>query len=120
MYTIRPKTYNEILRFKRCVQLKTYVPEMDGELLKRVYDFIGENPNNRILISKGMISFMRGTEQVADNIAIGEAGTESQNYTLITLTPAILNISRPFDSLGDSSGGSSGNNNNNNNNNNNG
>ena len=114
---IYPKTYEEVMRFKRCLQMKTYVAGVQDELVEKAYHFLGENPGNKISASEGMLSFTDLAGNVVFNTAaIAMAG----GATALMLTGQTISVTRPYIGGGGGDGGTSGNNNNNNNNNNNG
>ena len=111
---IYPRTYEEVMRFKRCMQAKTIVPEIDEETLEKMYNFVGEDVRNKVSVSGNMLSFT----DFANNVVFSMAVTMNlQSITALELTGRTFSVSRPYSYSG-GDGGSSGNNNNNNNNNN--
>ena len=113
---IYPKTYNEVMRFKRCMQLKTYIPECDDEMAEKAYLFVSEHPENKVSCSGNMLSFMNYAGEVVFTMALASV---AQGITSIELTGLTFSVTQPYVYSG-GDGGVSGNNNNNNNNNNNG
>ena len=116
MGIIQPKTYNEALRFFRCLKIKELVPELTGENVEEMYDFITENMYNKISVAGGMLSFTTSTGDIVKTIPVAV----STSYDQIALTALPFNVVNT--TSGDSGCGCSGcsSNNNNNNNNNNG
>lgn len=116
--TIRPKNYDEVVRLKRCLLLKQYVPEIDEQLFQKIFDFLSEDAANKVSAAKGMLSFTNKDGQTVFSKALNFF--DQKQYTLIEVTALTLSVLRPYTSSSAGDGGTSGNNNNNNNNNNNG
>ena len=114
MIPVRPKTYNEILLYKRCLSMKTMVPDMDEAMFHKLYAFMSQSPQNSARILDNTLSFYQA-DQVVDSIPLAA----KLSILSLSLTAAGLHIERPIRTSGDGDGGASGNNNNNNNNNNN-
>lgn len=115
---IRPKNYAEAVRLKRCLTLKQTVPDIDLDLMEHIYDFIGENPDNSVTVSQGILSLKNPRGVPVEQYTVTPPPQTSNAYDYILFSSAVLSISRPYSNSGsDGDGGSSGNNNNNNNNN---
>ena len=114
MESIKPRTYNELMCYKRCMELKSKLPGMDGDMVARVYHFVQQSRDHRVVVENGMLEF-QNSEGPVEEIPI----SPNWEYTRIVLSQASIHIFPRWqntDSTADS--GSSGNNNNNNNNNN--
>ena len=119
MGSIRPTTYNEIVRYKSCLAMKGYINGMDDALMERVYHFLGENPNHTVNVQDGKLFFFNGS-LITEAVNVQTPPEDSPDYfTSILLTATAIKVSKPVVYSGGDFG-SSGNNNNNNNNNNNG
>ena len=113
MQSIRPRTYNEIMLYKRCLELKRLVPEIDEQLFVRIYQHMQQSRENRVGLSDGKLVFYED-ENAMETLAIAAGAA----FRSIHLSAVALDIERPG-SYGDHSSGGIGSNNNNNNNNNN-
>ena len=111
-----PKTYNEVIRKKRCYELAKYF-DVTNELLVDIYDFLGANKQNRIVTTQNMITFYTGNNMIK-NISVSPINNTFDGITMSDNKFVIIPHYTPSDSSG-SSGGSSSNYNTNNNNNNN-
>lgn len=113
---IRPKNFEEVMRFKRCLAMKANISEIDDELVEKMYHFIGEDPRNKVCASGNLLSFVDVAGTVVFSLALAST---LHHITSAEMTGISLSILRPASYSG-GDGGVSGNNNNNNNNNNNG
>lgn len=120
---IYPKTYDEVMHFKRCLVLRNCIPEMDDDLMEKIFVFTMENAENRVLAVDDELSFLDRDRNVVFSQTL--AASIAARFTRLELWGTSLVVTRPYTpsnrggygfSGGD--GGSSGNNNNNNNNNN--
>ncbi|MBR5617552.1 MAG: hypothetical protein IKW50_05145 [Oscillospiraceae bacterium] len=109
MKSIKPKTYNELMLYKRCMDLRFSVHDISNDLMVRIYHFLNESAENTVRITNGRIVFYHN-EMVTDSMV----ATISSSIDYVTLTRAYI-VRQSVQSSG-SDGGSSGNNNNNNNN----
>ena len=114
MESIKPKTYNELMRYKRCLEFGKLFPKMNNELFDKIYHHMEASDKNNIDFADGKLTFFEGA-QAMETIAIA-VGTA---ITAIHFSALSLEIHRPATYSDTGDGGSSGNNNNNNNNNNN-
>ena len=112
MKSIKPKTYNELMLYNRCADLRRNVPGLDNELMVKIYHFLNESDENKIWVHQEKIAFYHN-EEVVDSVAV--AVSESVAYITLARTFILQKMVSTSDS-GDA--GSSGNNNNNNTNNN--
>lgn len=115
MKNIIPKTYNEVIRKKRCYDLATYF-DVTNEILVEIYNFLSASKDNKISTTQNMISFYTG-KNLVKSIAVEPKTSSFDGITLSNNNFIVIPHYTPSDT---SSGGSSSNNNNNNNNNNNG
>ena len=116
MKNIIPKTYNEVIRKKRCYDLAKYY-FVSNEQLVEIYNFLSENAKNRISAGKSMIAFYDENGKMVKNIS---ARPRLSSFDGINMSNSGFVVIQHYTSSGSSSGGSSSNNNNKNNNNNNG
>ena len=115
MHSIKPKTYNELMRYTRCLRLKGMVKDMDDALFAKIYRFITESSSHAVALVGDALMFYVGADEV-ETVAVQTIGT----FNSATLTYAALNIAWPTTHTSSGSdGGVGGNSNNNNNNNNN-
>ena len=52
MINKKPKTYNELIRMKKCYTLAKYYSNITESLFNEIYDFLGANPENTILANQ--------------------------------------------------------------------
>ncbi|MBR1970288.1 MAG: hypothetical protein IKA17_08010 [Clostridia bacterium] len=121
MLNIKPKTYNDVVRLSRCMELKKYIPDLTDEKIEEMYEYMKKDSNNKISVTPEMISFVNASGET-ESATVLETAPTGISFDHIILGAAAYNVmQRP---TGDSSGcgsscsGCSTNNNNNNNNNN--
>ena len=114
MKNIIPKTYNEVIRKKRCYDLAKYF-EVSNEILVEIYNFLSISKDNRISTTQNIISFYTG-KNLIKSISVK---SKTSSFDGITLSNNTFTVIPHYTSDISSSGGSSSNNNNNNKNNNN-
>ena len=112
MLPIKPQTYNEIIRFKKSLELKSYFPEITDEIFEKIYNFISV-PGNLIVVSENILAFSQRNGGVTETFPI----TTPLNGNIYRVGMHLFNIQTPYHSSGSGDGGSGSNNNNNNNNN---
>lgn len=123
MANIYPKTYNEVVRLARCMELSKYLKGMPDDLIEEMYNFMSEDDHNTIISTPEMITFldhngntikaMPWTYGISDNVTFDKIIINAGALTTLN-----LHILRNDSSSGCSScSGCSTNNNNNNNNN---
>ncbi len=112
MFGMKPKTYQEIRRMKICQWLQIEIPNINEELLKKIYDSMTNNVGLPIYIHNGFVRFGDGEEDEA--FAIHMDSDKSSSYRIAN---GMLYYLKP-NSRNSADGGVGGNNNNNNNNNN--
>src|SRR5574344_139648 len=115
MTEIIPKTYNEVIRKKRCYDLTKYF-EISEERLVEIYNFLNKGNENKISATTKIISLYTG-KKLIKSLNVNPKNTY---FDGVILTDKGFSVIPHYTSNGSSSGGSSSNNNNNNNNNNNG
>ena len=125
MNSIRPRTYNEILMYKRCLALRKYIPGIKEDLLRKIYDFLLKDKRNSICFLKSQVGARLAFLDV-NNLEV-ESETiysihlsRTMAFTTITLSALAMKVVNPYTSSGGDGGDGGSNNNNNNNNNNNG
>ena len=112
----KPKTYNEIVRLKKCYTLANYYSNITENMFNEIYDFLAESENNLIVANQNILSFVDGTGKVVKTFSIVSKNT---SFDRIDISDKGFSITPHYDSSSSSWGGTSGNKNNNNNNNNN-
>lgn len=112
----QPKTYNEIIRLKKCYTLANYYSNITENMFNEIYDFLGESPDNSIVANQTILSFVDGNGKVIKTFSIIPKDT---SFDRINIDDRGVSVTPHYDSSSSSWSGSSGNNNNNNNNNNN-
>ena len=112
----KPKTYNEIVRLKKCYTLANYYSNITENMFNEIYDFLAESEDNSIVANQNILSFVDGTGKVVKTFSIVPKNT---SFDRIDISDRGFSVTPHYDPSSSSSwGGSSGNNNNNNNNNN--
>ena len=116
MINIKPKTYNEIVRMKKCYTLTQYFSNITENIFNEIYNFLGASPDNTVVANQNLLSFVDGTNQVIKTFPLT---SNSSTFDKIKLDKSGLTITPHYSPSSSSSwSGSSSNNNNNNNNNN--
>lgn len=125
MINIKPRTYNEILRLTRCMAMKNYIPDLTDEKIEEMYNYLSQNPQNRISLTPEMLSYVNAAGETESATVLKTAPTGGFSFDRIILGATTFNVlnHRTQSSDGDVGGcsgcsGCSSNNNNNNNNNN--
>lgn len=120
-----PETYEELIRTKRCIELVKYY-ELDKEELDKIYYFLTENKEGKVICNMDDISLVVGNNtdgviKIKSRRVLSSIQGLVMSNTMFRIIPTI----EPATYYGYgtsnhwSSGGTSSNNNNNNNNNNN-
>ena len=115
----KPKTYNEIVRMKKCYILSQYFSNITENVFNDVYDFLGKSQDNTVVANKDVLYFIDSTNQVVKSLPVTP---KNLSFDSIKISDRETNIVSKFESStgrSSSSGSSTINNNNNNNNNNN-
>lgn len=112
----KPKTYNEIIRLKKCYTLANYYTNITENMFNEIYDFLGENSANSIVANRTVLSFVDEIGKVVKTFSVVPKNT---SFDKIDIDNDRFSVTPHYDPSSSSWGGSSGNNNNNNNNNNN-
>lgn len=113
----KPKTYNEIVRLKKCYTLTNYFNNITENVFNEIYNFLGQSPDNSIVANQQVLSFVDATTKVIKTIPLVP---KNNSFDAIRIGKTGVSVTPHYDpSSYHSSGGSSSNNNNNNNNNNN-
>lgn len=114
--SIRPKTYNEALRLSRCYNIRKYAPDITEQQLVDIYNFISENPQNKVGISNSTVYFVNAAGEKTEAYTVNTA----EGFDQLVIGYAFFKVVNTATSSGCGGCGCSSNNNNNNNNNNNG
>ncbi|MBP3502241.1 MAG: hypothetical protein J6K42_02020, partial [Clostridia bacterium] len=107
MKNIIPKTYNEVIRKKRCYDLAKYYFVSD-EILVEIYNFLSASKENKICANRNMISFYSEGKMVK-SIAVTP---KTSSFDGVNLSASTFTIIPHYTSSSGGSGGSSSNNNN--------
>ena len=113
MKNIIPKTYNEVIRKKRCYDLAKYYIISD-EILVEIYNFLSSGDDCRMSATRNFIALYRG-KNMEKSIPVTP---KLSSFDGINLSNSDFVIIPHYTSSSGGFGGSSSNNNNNNNNNN--
>ena len=113
----KPKTYNEIVRMKKCYTLTQYYSNITENVFNDIYNFLGENPDNTIVANQSVLSFVNGATQVVKSLPLVPKNSSFDSIKIGRNGVSVVPHYSPSSSS--SWGGSSSNDNNNNNNNNN-
>ena len=111
-----PKTYNEIVRLKKCYTLANYYSNITENMFNEIYNFLSESADNSIVANQNVLSFVDAEGKVIKTISVVP---KDNSFDRINIGNRGISVTPHYDSTSSSWGGSSGNNNNNNNNNNN-
>ena len=113
MINQKPKTYNEIVRMKKCYTLSQYFSNITENVFNEMYNFLGESPNNTIIANQNSLSFVNGATQVVKSIPL-----TPKNYSFdnIKINQNGVSITPHYRSSSSNSWSDSSSNNNNNNN----
>lgn len=121
MIDIKPKTYNEIVRLKKCYTLANYYNDVTENLFNEIYNFLGESPMNSIVANQQVLSFVDGASKVVKTVSLTPKNFSFDSIKVgskgVSITPHYEPNYYGSGSSGSSFGGSTNNNNNNNNNN---
>ena len=113
----KPKSYNEIIRLKKCYTLTQYFSNITENIFNEVYDFLSQSPNNSIVANQQILSFVDENLKVIKTFSVIPI---NDSFDRIEIDDSDVSVTPNYESSSyHSSGGSSSNNNNNNNNNNN-
>lgn len=112
----KPKTYNEIVRLKKCYTLTNYFSNITENIFNEIYDFLGQSEENVVVANQQVLSFVDATTKVIKTIPLIP---KNNSFDVIRMDKSGVSVTPHYESSSSySSGGSSSNNNNNNNNNN--
>lgn len=112
----KPKTYNEVIRLKKCYTLANYYTNITENIFNEIYDFLGETPENTVVANRTILSLVAADGKVVKTFTVTPKDT---SFDKINIDDRGVSVTPHYDPSSSSSwSGSSGNNNNNNNNNN--
>ena len=120
MINIKPRTYNEIMRFAGCMELKKYLPNLTDEMIETMYEFLSLNPMNKVLLTPDLLSFVNAAGKTERATVVDASIGNFSRVVLGTNTFNVVNMTNLGRSSGSGCGSCSGCSSNNNNNNNNG
>ena len=113
----KPKTYNEIIRLKKCYTLSNYFLDVTENMFNEIYDFLSLDSKNTIVANRENIFLVDTNNKVVKTFKVT---SKNSSFDQININDDKFSVTPHYDpSSSYSSGGSSSNNNNNNNNNNN-
>ena len=115
MFKIQLRTYNEALRFSRCLEVRKYAPKISDQIIGKMYNFLSENPAHKIGMSKDMLYFVNAQGMQAAAFAVAT----TEGFDRLEMSTAFFHVVNASTSSDSGCGGCASNNNNNNNNNNN-
>ncbi|MBR2712352.1 MAG: hypothetical protein IKE73_01450 [Bacilli bacterium] len=113
------KSYEEIIRKKRCIELTRYY-NLTEEVLEKIYNFLKENNKGLVKGNKQSITLIIGNDVKNAEIINTPCISSSIDGIIIgndvfKIIPHYVPPTRSYSGFGGSSGGGSSNNNNNNN-----
>ena len=107
----KPKSYNEIVRLKKCYTLTKYYSNITENVFNEIYDFLGQSPENTIVANQEVLSFVDSTTKVVKTIPLVPI---NDSFDSIKINNSGVSVVSHYSSSSfRSSGGSSSNNNNN-------
>ena len=109
----KPKTYNEIIRLKKCYTLANYYSDITENMFNEIYDFLAESEANTIVANQNILSLVDGAGKVVKAFSVSAT---TKSFDRMEISNRGFSVTPHYDSSSSSWGGSSGNNNNNNNN----
>src|SRR5574344_2330361 len=114
-----PKTYNELIRLKKCYTLANYYSNISEDMFEEIYIFLGGSQKNAIVANKKVLSLVDEKSKVVKTFPLIPRNSSFDNIKInkegIVITPHYYSSSSNYSS---SSSSNTNNNNNNNNNNN--
>lgn len=124
---IKPRTYNEVLRYSSCMAMKNYVPELTNEKIEEMYQFLCKHPLNCIILTPEMMCYVNSAKETEYVTVLESVPTGGIMFDRVILNANKYNVisnGRINGSAGSTGGcggcsscsGCSSNNNNNNNN----
>lgn len=108
----KPKTYNEIVRLKKCYTLANYYANITENMFNEIYNFLAESENNSVVANQNILSLVDDAGKIVKTFSVIPKNT---SFDRINIDNRGVSVTPHYDSRSSSWGGSSGNNNNNNN-----
>lgn len=93
-----PETYHEMVAMKKSISLSQYIEAVDPELVKSVFVFLLEHPENQIHISK---TYMEWFDRTGKRVFTKPVTPVDNSFDLIVMTLDTMNIERPYDAKRD-------------------
>ena len=91
MINQKPKTYNEIIRMKKCYTLTQYFSNITENMFNEIYNFLGQSPDNTIVANQNLLSFVDGTNQVVRTFPLTPKNSSFDNIQItrngVSITP---------------------------------
>ena len=112
MINKKPKTYNELIRMKKCYTLAKYYSNITESLFNEIYDFLGANPGNTILANQEILSLVDNLGKVVKTYPLT---IRANLYDRVEITASGIRAVPHYIPGSDYSSSSSSSNNNNNN-----
>ena len=105
----KPKTYNEIIRLKKCYTLANYYSDITENMFNEIYDFLAESEANTIVANQNILSLVDGAGKVVKAFSVSAT---TKSFDRMEISNRGFSVTPHYDSSSSSWGGSSGNNNN--------
>ncbi len=70
MITQKPKTYNEIVRLKKCYAFTKQFANITEKMFNDMYDFLGQDPNNQVVTSNQMLLFLDSDNNIVRTYSV--------------------------------------------------
>ena len=111
MINKKPRTYNEIIRLKRCYTLANYYTNITENIFNEMYEVLSLSEKNSIRATQRILSFIDENKKIVKTYSLNP---KDSTFDKIDIDNDNFYITLHYDTRSSSSwGGSSGNNNNN-------
>lgn len=67
MIDIKPRTYNEIIRLKKCYELASHYTNITENIFSEMYEFLEHCEENSIVATRSILSFIDGVRKNSKN-----------------------------------------------------
>ena len=63
MINIQPKSYNKIMRLKRCYELADYYSNITENIFEEMYEFLEHCEEHKLVAANGILFFIDGARK---------------------------------------------------------
>ena len=116
MINKNPKTYNEIIRMKKCYELTKYYTNVTENMFNEIYDFLGLSPMNTVIANQNVLSLVDEHSKIVKTYNMAPKNLSFDNIKVSNSGITVVPHYEPHSYSSYSSSSSNNNNNNNNNN----